>query len=369
MANDTLVNSYNRLDYKYNQTIPFLSAGYNSDDGIILGFSLKFINHGFRKTPYKNMHKFSLGHAFATKAFSFSYHSEYIGVLGRKTDLLTDIDAKGSTNITSFYGYGALSVYDKSKPDKYKYYWAKYNTGDAGIFLRKKFSDKVLMILGPAFQYYSLDSTDNLNKNILMTGTNGLDPATLYAKQLYLGGKYSFIVDTRNDKVLPMRGIYWQITLRHLSGLNDASYDLTQLNSDFTFHITLAAKKLVLVNRTGGGHNFSDFEFYQAQYLGSEDDLRGYRKYRFAGRSKFFNNTEMRWRMAAFKTYLFPAYFGLFAFYDTGRVWDDAKTSNKWLSGYGGGIWIAPLTRIVISFSYMASKEDKLPLIDFGWKF
>jgi hypothetical protein len=37
MANDTIVNSYNRLDYKYNQTIPMIIGSYNSDDGVILG--------------------------------------------------------------------------------------------------------------------------------------------------------------------------------------------------------------------------------------------------------------------------------------------------------------------------------------------
>ena len=29
MANDTIVNSYNRLDYKYNQTIPMIIGSYN----------------------------------------------------------------------------------------------------------------------------------------------------------------------------------------------------------------------------------------------------------------------------------------------------------------------------------------------------
>jgi outer membrane protein assembly factor BamA len=102
----------------------------------------------------------------------------------------------------------------------------------------------------------------------------------------------------------------------------------------------------------------ADSEFYQAQYLGGEDNLRGYRKYRFAGRSKVFNNAELRWRVATFRTYLFPAYFGLFAFYDTGKLWEDGSdTSTGWLNGYGGGIWIAPLSRIVLNVSYTYLKK------------
>jgi len=365
MANDTIVNSYNRLDYKYNQTMPSLLVNYNSDDGVILGASVKFINQGFRKTPYKNMHDIGFAHAVATKAFDFRYAAEYFSVFGKKTDLLTYLDVK-APNTTNFFGYGDNTIYDKTKPGKFKYYRARYNTGDVAVLLRHRFSDKVSITLGPAYQYYSLDSMDNLNRNINTIPNK----KNLYEKQSYLGGRYSFIVDTRNNKVLPSKGIQMRLTGRHLEGLNDNSYNFTQLNGDLTFHLPIITKTLVLVNRVGGGHNFGDFEFYQAQYLGGEDNLRGYRKYRFAGRSKFFNNTELRWRMATFRTYLFPAYFGVFAFYDTGKVWlDDADSSNGWLSGYGGGVWLAPLSRIVISVSYTASKEDKLPIVSLGWKF
>ena len=365
MANDTIVNSYNRLDYKYNQIIPIIFGSYNSDDGVILGFSIKFIKQGFRKTPYKRMHDIGFAHALATKAFEFRYAAEYYGVFGRKTDVITYLDIK-APNITNFFGYGDTSFYDKTKPGEYKYYRTRYNTGDVAILLRKRFSDKVMFTFGPAFQYYSMDSTDNLGRNIVIKKPT----TTIFEKQSYLGGRYSFIVDTRNNKAIPYKGVHMRLTGRHLQGLNDNSYNFTQLNGDFTFHLSIIERTLILVDRVGAGHNFGDFEFYQAQYLGGEDNLRGYRKYRFAGRSKVFNNAELRWRVATFRTYLFPAYFGLFAFYDTGKLWEDGSDSSTgWLSGYGGGIWIAPLSRIVLNVSYTVSKEDKLPIVSLGWKF
>jgi outer membrane protein assembly factor BamA len=59
-----------------------------------------------------------------------------------------------------------------------------------------------------------------------------------------------------------------------------------------------------------------------------------------------------------------------FAFYDTGKLWEDGSDSSTgWLSGYGGGVWIAPLSRIVLNVSYTVSKEDKLPIVSLGWKF
>lgn len=372
IRNDTLANFYNRLGYKYNQVIPFVNIGYNKDDGLFLGASIKVISHGFRKEPYKNLHEFDVSTAFSTNAWNFRYYAEFISTFGHKSDLLFDADIKAPNNTTNFFGYGASSVYDKSMPGEYRFYRARYELGDISLLLRKRFSEKVIATIGPTFQFYKLDPNEDLNKTryiVLTAPFTDLDPNTLFAKQSYVGGKFNFDVDLRDNKIIPQKGINWVSSLRHLSGLNDASYDVTQLNSEFTFYLSVVPKWIVFANRFGGGHNFGDFEFYQAQYLGNESNLRGYRKYRFAGRSKLYNNAEVRIRIANFKTYLFPGALGLIGFYDTGRIWADNDDTNKWFSGYGGGFWFAPLRKLVITFTYAASKEDKLPLVGLGWKF
>jgi len=368
-ANDTLVNSFNQLGYKYNQVIPMVSFNYNRDDGLYLGFSLKFVRHGFRKEPYKNMHQFNIQYAFSTQAFNVRYYAEYISVFGKTGDLLTDIDIKAPNNTTNFFGYGDASIYDKTKPGEFRYYRARYNLSDISLLIRKRYSEKVILAFGPTAEFYKLDSTDNIARNIVTT-IPGVDKTTLFAKQSFFGAKASFVINTRDNQVVPQKGINWITTYRYLSGLNDQSNTFSQLNSEFTFYLKLINKRLVFANRFGGGVNFGgDFEFFQAQYLGSDEHLRGYRKYRFAGKSKIFNQAELRLAIANFKTYLFPASFGIFAFYDTGKIYDKSSTSTKSLSGYGGGIWISPLKRIVLTVAYTASKEDKLPLIGLGWKF
>lgn len=370
LSNDTMVNSYNPIYYKYNQVIPFISFGFNPDDGIYLGGFLKIIRHGFRKSPYKSSHTIAVNHALASGSFNFRYNAELIGVFGRRSDLVIESNFM-APGISGFFGYGANSIYDKSKSGKFKYYWTRYDVGDIALKLRKNFSEKVTMSIGPAFEYFHMDSTDknNRKRSIVLSPPLGLNPATAFAKQSYFGGEFSIAADTRDNRILPTKGIWWQTTLRYLSGLNDASYDVTQLNSDLSFYISLVKNRLVLANRIGAGHNFGDFEFYQAQYLGSDDNLRGYRRYRFAGNSKVYNNLELRLRLANFKTYLFPGSLGLLVFYDTGRIWADTGDNDKWLSGYGGGFWISPLKRLVLTITYTASKEDKLPLIALGWKF
>jgi Omp85 superfamily domain len=370
ISRDTAINSYDRLYYKYNQVIPFVSVNYNADDGLFLGASLKIIRQGFRKTPYKTMHQFAVNHSLATNAYNFRWYSEFTGALGKNSDLIFDADIKAPNNTINFFGYGDTTSFDKTKPGKYRYYRARFQVGDISMLIRKKFSSSVSVTFGPTFEFYSLDSAQNKNRFILKTGSNGLDPVSLFSDQSYIGGKLTLGIDTRNSKVLSTKGINWQTTVRALSGLNDISKNITQLNSDLSIYIPLSrigGSSLVL--RFGGGHNFKGFEFYQAQYLGGTENLRGYRKYRFAGQSIAYNNVELRIKLSDFRTYLFPGSLGLLAFHDAGRVWVKNDTSDEWHTGYGGGFWISPLKRLVITASYTISKEDKLPLITLGWQF
>jgi hypothetical protein len=373
MANDSNVNSFERISYKYPFQAVFVTVGYNPDDGVFVGPTFKFIQHGFRKVPYRSFHQFKASFAFSTKAFNVQYNNEFISVLGNKTDIITDVQYKGPNNTTNFFGYGVNSVYDKTKTGKFKYYRIRYDLGDIAIQVRQRFSEKVMFAFGPDFQFYSYDSTDQFNKirNVEVSPPSGIT-SSIGKKQSYFGARISLLVDTRNNKVLPSTGINWVTNVKHLSGLNDFSYDkVTQVNSDFTFYLNLVKDRLTFANRFGGGITMGDaFEFYQAQYLGSDDNLRGYRKERFAGKSKFYNQAELRLRLANFRTYLFPAAFGIFAFYDMGRVWKPVVDNDKEiLSGYGGGLWFSPLRRLVLTLSYAVSSEDKIPLVGLGWKF
>ncbi len=373
--NDTLVNRFERIYYKYPYQSFFGTIGYTPDDGLFLGPTFKYIRHGFRKYPYKSFHQFKAMYAFSTKAFYLRYNNEFIGVFGNNTDVITDVEYKGPNGTTNFFGYGVKTIYNKSNPGKFRFYRIRYDLGDIALQLRHRFSNKVSLAIGPNFQFYSLDSTDKLNKTrnvVLNTLALGLNPATVYEKQSYLGVRANLTVDTRNSQALPDKGINWITTFRSLKGMNDDSYDnVSQLNSDFAFYLNLVPDRLVFANRIGGGITMSDdgFEFFQAQYLGTEDNLRGFRKERFAGKSKFYNQAELRLKLANLKTYLFPAAFGIYAFIDAGRVWVENDQDSKMLTGYGGGFWFAPLRRIVFTLSYAKSKEDGMPLFGMGWKF
>lgn len=391
MSGDSLVNSFDRLGYKYPFQSIFGTIGFNPDDGFLLGPTFKYIRHGFRKEPHKSLHQFKGLFAFSTKAVNISYNNEFIGALTDKTDLITEINYRGPFNTTNFFGYGVNSVYDKNigtnnsigNSKRFRYYRVRYDMGDVTFQIRQRFSPNFTLAFGPTFQFYHMDNDDKLNmdRNVgKNTVAIGLNPASLYVKQEYVGAKVTMTLDTRDDKVLPSTGINWVSTMTSLKAIdlfkdkgnvNGKPYDkVTQINSDFTFYLNLIPDRLTFVNRIGGGITLGDgFEFIHAQYLGTEDNLRGFRKYRFAGKSKFYNQAELRLRLANFQTYLFPAAFGILGFVDAGRVWVKDDQDEKFLSSFGGGFWFSPLRRLLLSISVGVSNEDVVPMFGMGWKF
>jgi hypothetical protein len=374
MSNDSTVNSFQRIYYKYPYQSVFATLGFNPDDGFLIGPTLKYIRHGFRKEPYKSMHQFRALFAFSTKAVLANYNNEFLGALGKRTDITTSIEYRGPNNTTNFFGFGIKSIYDKTKPDGFRFYRIRYDLGDITLQLRHRFSNKVMLSVGPGFQFYSYDPNDRFNKvrNVEVNPLSGLNPATFDKRQAYFGVRFNFTVDTRNNQAHPSKGINWVTNVNYHNGTNKNSYNnVTVINSDFSFYVNLVPEWLTWANRFGGGVTTgkSGFEFFHAQYLGSNDNLRGYRRERFAGRSKFYNQTELRLKIANLKTYLFPASMGLVAFVDAGRVWVKNDTDKEIKVGYGGGLWFSPLRRIVITASVGLSSEDTLPVFGFSWRF
>jgi outer membrane translocation and assembly module TamA len=224
---------------------------------------------------------------------------------------------------------------------------------------------------GPTFQYFKLPGKENFGKFVNNTNLNGLDPATLYLPKTYAGAEALLDINSKNNQVLPTRGFLLDAGVKQLFGLNNQSHTLTQVHWDMSIFASFVPQSFyVFATRFGYYRNFGQFEFPQANYLGGTDNLRGFRRNRFAGRTTAFNNTELRFKISNFNTYLFPGSFGVLVFHDIGRVWADEQKSTTWHNGYGGGVWISPIQRFVITATVAHSKEEKiLPYVTFGFQF
>ncbi|HYK57515.1 MAG TPA: BamA/TamA family outer membrane protein, partial [Flavisolibacter sp.] len=277
-------------------------------------------------------------------------------------------EVRAPINVTNFFGYGNNTTLNT---DEVQYFRSRYNIVNASALIRRQFQSWLRILYGPTFQYFKVPQVQNAGKFINNTDLNGLDAATLYLPKTYLGAEATLDINSKNNQVLPTRGFVLDAGVRHLFGMNDQSHTVTQLRWDMSIFASFVPQSVyVFATRFGYYRNFGQFEFPQANYLSGTENLRGYRRNRFAGRTMAFNNTELRFKLSNFNTYLFPGSFGMLFFHDIGRVWMDGQKSNKWHNGYGGGLWIAPIRRYVITASLAHSKEEKLlPYITFGFQF
>ena len=100
-------------------------------------------------------------------------------------------------------------------------------------------------------------------------------------------------------------------------------------------------------------------EFYQYPSIGGGQDLRGFQRQRFYGKTAFYNSNEFRF-ISKVRSYLFNGKAGLLAFVDDGRVWMPTEKSNTLHVGYGGGVILDPFNFIFVDITYGFSDEDKL---------
>lgn len=367
LSNNPKINDYNKYEFKYDVLMPLVYGSYNRDDGIFLGGGFMYTQHGWRKEPFASRHRLLADAAVATGAFNIEYKGEFTDLIGKwNFEALIDIKRP---EVNNFFGLGNESVYEvglgidyyRLRIEDYSYFLSLYNEiGNVGKF---------------AFGVHQkiIEVEQNSGTYITSPGFNEFNTDVLFGNNRHYGGLFSTLAfDTRDQKLFPSRGLYWESEVSSYKGLKDNSTDYTHLHSSLALFYSFQFPAIVtLASRTGYAHNFGDFvldEFYNANTLGGRSNLRGYRKTRFYGRTSFYQNVDLRIKLLDFSSILFPGKLGLLGFYDIGRVWT-SQHSDQWHRAAGIGLWVAPLSKAAASLSYAFSPEENLISFDFGFFF
>jgi hypothetical protein len=367
---DSLNTSYAPVNL-YHIRIPLTTFGVNLDDGFLLGLGFKFIRQkGFRKVPYASMHEVLVTHSFSTEAYRIKYNSEWIHVFG-KTDILLQAVANAPNNTINFFGRGNETALNKTG-DYRTYYRTRFSTYQVSPAFRWR-GDKLRssISVGPSFTYYSFNEEDNKGRIITNQSLIGsYDSATIDKDKAHIGLVFQFINDRRNNKVITQWGSFLNLRIVTYKGLGDYSRSYAQVIPEIAFYRNLNAKStIVLAERVGGTVSIGHPAFYQSAFIGGHENLLGYRQYRFAGIHSFYNNLEMRIKLADIANYIIPGQFGITGFWDTGRVWEKNDNSGKWHNGVGGGIYFAPASILAINFVMGHSTEGWYPYFTMGLRF
>jgi len=355
-------NAYNYYAFNYNKFIPLAYFGFNSDEALVLGAGFKYTTHGFQKTPYATDHSLGARYATATNALELQYKGLYRSVFG-KFDLNLNFIIRDPRYSHNYFGLGNET--SQSTEDK------DYNRVRIGqlhflpeisrSFERSTFS------AGVFYQHFNVEDTEG--RYISDIPANGLDP-DIFNTQRFAGIRLRYEVDTRNNKVLPTRGTYWNTYSLFNYSLLENAHTYNQVATDLRFFLSFKEpQRLVLAFRFGGAINIGDYEFFQAANVGGNSNLRGHRSNRYAGDASAYQNTELRFKLFNYSTYFAKGEFGILGFNDVGRVWLEGEDSNVWHHGYGGGLWLSPFGLAVLNASYEWSKDEPSGLFALRFRF
>lgn len=364
MSDDAMVNEFRTRTHNYTTVAPGAMINFTQEGGLMVGPNLRIITRGFRDYPFGSKHTIFAIRSLTEDYYAFRYYAD---IPGRKTDKFIRTDVNLPTVRNNFYGFGNNTSRDASRPDSY--YRVHFVWANLGLQFSHKITSAVRFNWGPVMQYYKLRKDENLGKFIRTTAPLG-NPR-YYDEHMYAGGELGLEWNTRNDQRIPSRGVFFNTYARGLAQLQGAHENLVQTGGRFSFYTDFIAKdKVIFASSFGAHHNIGAFGFPQAQYLGFRQDLRGYRFQRFAGRTRAFNNTDLRLNLGTLNLYLVKGPAGLIGFHDVARVWMDGENSDNWHRGYGGGVWISPFKALVVVGALTFSEEEKaFPQISFGFQF
>lgn len=339
-------------------------VGYNSDDGIFIGASGFSTVTAFNKSPYAQSHKLDINYAFATQAFSVGYNGEFIQV-AKNWDLVVNGELRGNRYAFNFFGMGNES---RKEVDDINFYRVQQSLGYIDVGIQRRFaSDLGRFSIRPSLQRNEIANTHNRFIDGEETGLDG----THLENRLYGGLVSTISLSKVDNEVSPRKGYSFNSALNFKKSLTGSSRQFATFGTDLTVYASTGnpRKPITLASRVGAEFIRGDYDFFFAPTLGQKQNLRGYARDRFRGGSLFYHTTDLRIPLGSSLNFLLPMSFGISAAFDYGRVWEPGEDSSIWHSNYGGGIWFAPLNKIVVSINAYRSNESTMIAVQLNHSF
>jgi hypothetical protein len=352
--------SYDRTSAaNYDWYIPIVQPGYNSDDGFTMSLGLLYKRRQWGKSPFGWEQQLVATYASGTGAVGFDYAGLFRNTFG-KWDFDLKAFYKGPRYTFFYYGMGNET---KLKGDSRSFYRVKGNDFYVNPGISRTWRSNYLRL---GLQYENVEILRNQNK-FITTHSSDVDAGVFDAKDFAgINGRWEFFNAGRRR--YPTNGFHLSTGFSFMNNLNNTDRRFLNITSSATFYHTFF-KKLTLAHRTGAATNFGDFDFYHANALGLDNNLRGYWKSRFTGKTSFYQNTEVRLAAAQLKGYYVRGTLGVYGFFDDGRVWLKDEESSKMHVGYGGGAYFLPYNLTSFSLFYSRSKEASMVTLRAGFFF
>jgi hypothetical protein len=362
------VNRYDREAFEYDGYNPRATLIFNQSDGFGAGAGFDIVRQGFRKPGYKNLYGFDV-QGSTNGNFQVSVNMRH-----RHAIKDWDIGARGEYgNYFQFYNFFGLGNDTKKDEGLYNdnFYKARYKGYTASVFTEKVFLNRSIFRFGPTYEQYQSNFADNSllgQGNTRQPIVEERRPNTAFQRLIGLNALLD--LDLRDRQTFARRGfrLRAQHDSYHQLNRTEGNFGLTQLFGEYYATARLGIP-VTFVVKGGGAKNYGnddEIPFYKFTSLGQRENLRGYYRNRFTGDASAYFNTEIRLALGRVRNNFLPFSYGVFGFYDQGRVYFKGDSPGGWHSGYGGGFYIAPVTdQLALSISIQNS-EEQTALLQFG---
>ncbi|AEW00018.1 hypothetical protein A4D02_29225 [Niastella koreensis] len=350
---------YKRNSVKNDWYVPLIIPGYNPDDQVILGLGLLYKRQQWGKTPFGWQQSFVVNYAFGTGALGFAYKGLFKQTFG-KWDLNLAAAYRGPRYILNYYGLGNNT---ELVMDEKSFYRTKARNWYGSPGVSRDWANSSLRF---GLQFETMQVVPTEGKFV-----SGPDPeldSAVFTTKYFGGVNGSWQYSSRNSIKFPTKGIGLETGFSYYNNLQQTEKRLLKLTGAVSLYCTFF-NRLTFAHRSGAATNLGDYEFYQANTLGNSENLRGYWRTRFAGRSSVYQNTELRYNLANLRGYVFRGKIGLIGFFDDGRVWIKGENSNTIHTGYGGGLYYLPYNMMSFTAYYATSKEVSYVTLRAGFFF
>ncbi|WP_026977025.1 metallophosphoesterase [Flavobacterium tegetincola] len=358
------LNKYDYKKPKYNAFAGYPDVGYNPDDGVKVGVSLTYKVNSFIRNPFSQKHNLQANYYFATEGYEFKYNGVFPNSIN---NWRLEMDAIVTTpNFSSnFFGFGNDTQnldddlgmnYNRIKMQTLGFAPSIHWQGDFGAHFSAKLN----------FRSVEVDRTANR----FIVDNFAIDEE-VFNTQNFLAAQVRYGFENYDNASIPTMGMKFYVEGGYEINLNESNKTVPYAETALGFsHKITKDDQLVFGTMAKAKMLFSnDYLFYQMAELGGDADLRAFRFQRFSGKQSFFITSDLRYKIGKFKNSLIPAQYGVFAGYDSGRVWLAETNSNKWHNSIGGGIWLNGVKVVTGKVSYFHGEDGGRFSVGLGFGF
>lgn len=364
IGDNPIFNTYDRksnnYEYNFGSLFPFFS--FNPDDGFLVGLLGSYTTYGFRKDPFASQHQYGINYGLDTRGIRLTYQGSFNDLLLSDWDLIIQGRAQTPFYAINFYGLGN----DTENPEVLEGRDLDYNRVRQQLIefkpLLMKSSATGGWGFGPTFESIRIERTAG---RFIDEVADQLNPK-LFDGMQFLGLRLNLEYTNLDHPGFPTRGFSFRSEGGWKYQIGDINKNFPYIDAAFSAYQRLDNKaNLVFATQFGFQQRFTDdYEFFQAATLGgtgTDANFRGLRRNRYAGKTAFYQNNDIRWKLIGSRNRTLPFSMGILAGLDHGRVWigNDQDLSQTWHYSYGGGIWISPFNSFVINLSLFRADDSQ----------